>query len=395
MQKSIVSRRKTPFLAALSTGVLALGLAGTAAPGTAAAAQGAPADPPRLSPDHLQALHRDLGIDPQEAATLYRQTDLARTLESRARDVAGAAFGGAVFDIESGELTVAVTDRATADAVDDLGVATEVVEHSEEELNDVIDGLNNVDGGADNSVTGWYLDPKANAVVVTVLEGGQAAAADLIAQAGVDADAVTIDEEADRPRLYADTAIHGGNPYYSQHTERTSICSVGFGVKGGYVTAGHCGERGNGAFQDTDLTTRYGEVADADFPGSDMGWVKTTDRWTTTRHVNDHNGGVVTVAGAEEVPVGAAVCRSGQTTGWHCGTIVAKNQTIYIPVTVHGLTRTTVCAEPGDSGGPYLAGDQAQGVTSGGSGNCTSGGTTYFQPLRPIIEKYDLTLLTS
>lgn len=58
------------------------------------------------------------------------------------------------------------------------------------------------------------------------------------------------------------------------------------------------------------------------------------------------------------------------------------------------LTRTTVCAEPGDSGGSFISGSQAQGVTSGGSGNCTSGGATYFQPVNPILDAYGLTLAT-
>ncbi|MFB9449317.1 trypsin-like serine protease [Dactylosporangium vinaceum] len=45
-----------------------------------------------------------------------------------------------------------------------------------------------------------------------------------------------------------------------------------------------------------------------------------------------------------------------------------------------GLIRTSVCSEPGDSGGPLFAGTTGLGITSGGSGNCTSGGTTYFAP---------------
>ena len=53
---------------------------------------------------------------------------------------------------------------------------------------------------------------------------------------------------------------------------------------------------------------------------------------------------------------------------------------------VSGLIRTTVCAEGGDSGGPLYASTSALGLTSGGSGNCTFGGTTYFQPaLRPLF----------
>jgi streptogrisin C len=67
----------------------------------------------------------------------------------------------------------------------------------------------------------------------------------------------------------------------------------------------------------------------------------------------------------------------------------------YAEGAVTGLTRTDVCAEGGDSGGPWLTGDQAQGVTSGGFGDCTSGGETFFQPVNEILQRNDLTLLTT
>ena len=90
--------------------------------------------------------------------------------------------------------------------------------------------------------------------------------------------------------------------------------------------------------------------------------------------------------------MGASVCRSGSTTGWHCGTIQQHDTSVtYAEGTVSGLTRTNVCAEPGDSGGPYISGSQAQGVTSGGSGDCTCGGTTYYQPVNPVLSAFGLT----
>ena len=61
---------------------------------------------------------------------------------------------------------------------------------------------------------------------------------------------------------------------------------------------------------------------------------------------------------------------------------------------VFGLTQTNACAEGGDSGGSFISGIQAQGVTSGGSGNCSSGGQTFFQPIAPILSKYGLSLKT-
>ena len=104
----------------------------------------------------------------------------------------------------------------------------------------------------------------------------------------------------------------------------------------------------------------------------------------------------MTVGGSAEAAVGASVCRSGSTTGWRCGTIQAKNQTVrYSQGAVYGMTRTNACAEPGDSGGSWISGNQAQGVTSGGSGNCSSGGTTYFQPVNEILSRYGLSLVTS
>jgi hypothetical protein len=53
--------------------------------------------------------------------------------------------------------------------------------------------------------------------------------------------------------------------------------------------------------------------------------------------------------------------------------------------TVTGLIATTVCAEPGDSGGPLLAEGLALGVTSGGNGDCTEGGMTFFQPVTSAL----------
>ena len=60
-----------------------------------------------------------------------------------------------------------------------------------------------------------------------------------------------------------------------------------------------------------------------------------------------------------------------------------------------GLSRSNACAEPGDSGGSWISGNQAQGVTSGGSGNCSSGGTMWFQPVNEILSVYGLSLTTS
>ena len=60
--------------------------------------------------------------------------------------------------------------------------------------------------------------------------------------------------------------------------------------------------------------------------------------------------------------------------------------------TVRGMIQTTVCAEPGDSGGALYAGSTALGLTSGGSGDCRTGGTTFFQPVREAANAYGVTI---
>jgi streptogrisin C len=204
-----------------------------------------------------------------------------------------------------------------------------------------------------------------------------------VASAGTDKDAVRVVPSKERPQpLYN---IVGGNAYYIG----SGRCSVGFAVTaGGFVTAGHCGQAGN-------TTTGYNGAAQgtfqgSSFPGNDYAWVRTNTSWVPTNQVA---GTTARVAGSTVAAIGASVCRSGSTTGWRCGAMQAYNATVnYSQGSVYGLTRTSVCAEPGDSGGSFISGTQAQGVTSGGSGNCSTGGTTYFQPVNEILSVYGLAL---
>ena len=60
--------------------------------------------------------------------------------------------------------------------------------------------------------------------------------------------------------------------------------------------------------------------------------------------------------------------------------------------TVRGMIQTDVCAEGGDSGGPLYDGTKAIGLTSGGSGDCRTGGVTFFQPVREAAQVYGVSL---
>jgi hypothetical protein len=157
---------------------------------------------------------------------------------------------------------------------------------------------------------------------------------------------------------------------------------------------GHCGGRGAAVrgWDDTHVGTFQG----SSFPDHDYAWVSVGSGWWTVPVVL--GWGTIPdrlVRGSAEAPVGTSICRSGSTTHWRCGTVPARNETVdYSQGAVHQMTRTSVCAEPGDSGGSggsFISGDQAQGGPSGGWGNCSGGGETWFQPVNEILGRYGLT----
>ncbi|MGW8529205.1 MULTISPECIES: S1 family peptidase [Nocardiopsidaceae] len=372
--------RPSPVISAIGTGALAFGLAFSVTPGATAAV--VPAEPAASggSATMLEALERDLGLTPLGAEALLEAQESAFETDTEATEAAGDAYGGSLFDPETQELTVLVTDAAAVDAVEAAGAEATVVSYGTEGLAQVVDELDAV--GAPEGVVGWYPDVERDTVVIQVTEG--ASADGLIEASGVDASAFEVQETVEAPRLLAE--IVGGEAYYMGGGR----CSIGFAVQGGFVTAGHCGTAGTTA--ESSDGTGSGVFEESVFPGSDGAYVAATSNWTGTNRVE---GSSSTVSGSTQAPIGSAVCRSGSTTGWHCGTIEARGQTVSYPEgTVEDLTRTDVCAEPGDSGGSFISGSQAQGVTSGGSGDCTSGGTTYYQEVGPLLSSWGLSLVT-
>ncbi|MFJ6424987.1 S1 family peptidase [Streptomyces hydrogenans] len=379
-------KRTTPLRAAIGALLLTVGLGAAAAN---AAPLPEPAPRPSASAGLLDAMRQDLGLTTAQAEDRLRAEKTAAAVETAARQRAGEAYGGAWFDPAAGRLVVAVTDRAEEAEVRALGADTRLVRHSAAALDRAkarLDGLR-----APAGVAGWHVDPKSNSVVVDVVRAQRQSPA---VRAFVDrarADGlVTVAETAEAPRTYAAGTV-GGDPYYTGNVR----CSIGFSVHGGFVTAGHCGRAG-AAVRGWDGSA-MGTFQGSSFPGDDYAYVSIHSGWWTVPVVL--GWGTVPdqlVRGSAEAPVGASICRSGSTTRWHCGTVLAKNQTVnYSQGAVYQMTKTSVCAEGGDSGGSFLSGDQAQGVTSGGWGNCSSGGETWFQPVNEILARYGLRLHTA
>ncbi|HEX6340331.1 S1 family peptidase [Umezawaea sp.] len=356
----------------------------TVVPGTALASA---SDPTAALPaEVLAAYQRDLGLDSGEAKARLELERTAAATQKSVQEFTGAAYGGAWFDADSGKLVVGVTDEARSRVVRALGAEPKLVAHSATTLTDTKNEIDRA-GRAPGAVTGWYVDTEANSVVVTVKRGAVDGEVSRFLDTAKAAGPVSVVETDRAPRLYAD--IRGGDAYNINNQSR---CSIGFAVSGGFVSAGHCGSPGDPV---TSGGQSMGSFEGSSFPGDDYSYVTTGSGWTPTAKVNHYGGADVIVSGSTEAAVGASVCRSGSTTGWHCGTVQAKDQTVnYQEGSVSGLTRTNACAEPGDSGGSWVSGTQAQGVTSGGSGDCTSGGETYFQPVNEILSVYGVSLIT-
>ncbi|MFE5190577.1 S1 family peptidase [Streptomyces sp. NPDC056628] len=350
------------------------------------------ARPAPASDGLLRAMQRDLGLSKERAAARPAAERTATAVAPKARKAAGSAYGGSWFDARSERLTVGVTEDAspaTVRRVEATGAAVRTVEHTARELDAAkarVDRLR-----APHGVSSWHVDPAAGTVVVNVVRGERADndVRRFVSRARA-AGPVTVRTVASAPATFAAGTV-GGDPYYTGNVR----CSIGFSVHGGFITAGHCGQPGAGVrgWDGSYIGTFQG----SSFPENDYAWVSVGSGWWTVPVVL--GWGTVPdqlVRGSGEAPVGASVCRSGSTTHWHCGTVLAKNETVnYSQGAVRQMTKTSVCAEPGDSGGSFISGDQAQGVTSGGWGNCSGGGETWFQPVNEILGRYGLTLHTA
>jgi streptogrisin B len=224
----------------------------------------------------------------------------------------------------------------------------------------------------------WYVDRSADRVVVTADDTVSRAEEAVLRQ-----DAGPALVLGRTPGTFS-TLVAAGDAIYGTKYR----CSLGFNVVKGstyyFLTAGHCGKVEKKWWTSASRTTLIGPTLGYSFPGNDYALVRYDNASLT------HPGGY-TVA---EAYVGESVKRTGSTSGTHGGTVTALDVTVRYQGggKVSGLIQTTVCAEPGDSGGPLYDGSKALGLTSGGSGDCKRGGTTFFQPVGEAATAYGVTV---
>ncbi|MFJ5225276.1 S1 family peptidase [Streptomyces sp. NPDC088400] len=315
--------------------------------------------------------------------------DLASQLASQL----GEAFAGSYYDKGNQQLVINVVGNS-GDVNLEVKKAGAVVRNVKNSTAQLKSASQTLKQQATIPGTAWAVDPKTNQIQVTadstVTGENWDQIQSTVKSLGTDVARIKKSAGEFKPFVEGGDAIFGGG----------ARCSLGFNVTTadgapGFLTAGHCGVAAE-AWSDAQDGAPIATVQDATFPGDGDFALATYDDAATeaTSTVNTGDGQVVEITAAAEATVGQDVIRMGSTTGLNDGAVTGLDATVnYAEGTVTGLIQTDVCAEPGDSGGPLFTADgSAIGLTSGGSGDCTAGGETFFQPVTTALEAVGATI---
>ncbi|OEU99575.1 serine protease [Streptomyces qinglanensis] len=360
-------------------------------------------------PAMVEALAGSLGISKHAAVQrLDDQHTQQQRLDRLRRD--GVETDGTYFT--DGRLTLNVTGRSDAERARHAGLSARVPERGARALEKITDELDaRARDKTPSGVVSWSADLSSDTVVVKVADAGRdAATRTFLAAAREYGKAVRIEKDTERLAVQRD--VYPGSRM-NLNNDPGSWCSVGFGATSSsgteyLVTAGHCIENLPGLYFDG---SRFAKGTTGRFHvgehSVDMGVARVDSGWDITPTVGTWGStGNVAVRGSNRAPVGADLCKSGSTTGWTCGSVEGYDVSVTYTdrnggpdTVVTGLGSSTVCTEGGDSGGAYISGNQAQGMTSGGPIGQTCGGVydeghSYFQPLDDALSYYDLDLTT-
>ncbi|MGW1728176.1 S1 family peptidase [Streptomyces sp. NPDC002306] len=320
----------------------------------------------------------------------------ASDLATQLQNLLGDAFAGSYYDADSRQLVVNVVNVSgdqnnVVVQAKKAGAKVREVDNSTAELKTAAQTLKT---DATIPGTAWAVDPRTNKILVTAdstVTGGKWDRLESTVRS-LGSGMATIKKSAGTFKTF----VSGGDAIFGGGAR----CSLGFNVTASdgspaFLTAGHCGVAAE-QWSDSQDGQPIATVDQAVFPGEgDFSLVKYDDPATQApSDVNIGGGQTVQILQAADATVGAQVFRMGSTTGLNDGQVLGLDATVNYPEgTVTGLIQTNVCAEPGDSGGSLFTQDgSAIGLTSGGSGDCTAGGETFFQPVTTALTATGATL---
>ncbi|AIV32518.1 S1 family peptidase [Streptomyces sp. CCM_MD2014] len=329
------------------------------------------------------------GGSPDDAAAAPRTLKAADAsdLASRLAGLLGDTFAGSYYDSGTQQLVVNVVpgdDNQVVVRAKKAGAQVREVDNSMSELRS---GARTLKSEASMPGTSWAIDPRTNKILVTADSTVTGDRWDRLESTveGLGDGMATVRKSAGTFKTFASggDAIFGGG----------ARCSLGFNVTAGdgspaFLTAGHCGVAAD-QWSDAQGGQPIATVDQAVFPGQgDFALVTYDDPATEAPSEVNLGDQTLPISRAAEATVGQEVFRMGSTTGLADGQVLGLDATVNYPEgTVTGLIQTDVCAEPGDSGGSLFTRDGlAIGLTSGGSGDCTVGGETFFQPVTTALE---------
>ncbi|GJF25965.1 S1 family peptidase [Streptomyces sp. HO565] len=332
------------------------------------------------------------GSDDAAAPRTLKAAD-ASDLASQLSGLLGDAFAGSYYDAGRQQLVVNVVPGDNNNVVVQAKKAGAAVREVDNSIAELRSGAQTLRSEATIPGTSWAVDPRTNKILVTADSTVTGTAWDRL-ESTVDSlgsGMATLRKSGGTFKTF----VSGGDAVFGGGAR----CSLGFNVTAAdgspaFLTAGHCGVAAE-QWSDAQGGQPIATVDQAVFPGQgDFALVRYDDPATEAPSEVNVGNQTVPISGAAEATVGQQVFRMGSTTGLADGQVLGLDATVNYPEgTVTGLIQTDVCAEPGDSGGSLFTRDGlAIGLTSGGSGDCTVGGETFFQPVTTALEAVGATL---
>ncbi|MEU8901587.1 protease [Nocardia sp. NPDC048505] len=361
-----------------------------------------PAEPAQLTAENLpaelaQAIERDLKISP---AQYLERAAKAQQLSAYARDFRAAqpdTYAGAWIGAD-GKPVVAVTSPDAAKLAADDGYQTHMAPISAAKLETSLTQVNQWIGtlpmslsDAINSVAIDFLNSQLVLSVANTTVGHALNLPTLIANVKVILSPGGGGPVERRP-MGGDTYISAPTALSDTSLAGVDVCSFGFNSVDAAgnalnISAGHCDP--NLGKPDQTATVYYPNIKDipaspelgtfvAAKVGGDTGLdysvIKLSDRAVRSGmdqpSVRGANGTTLTITGTAEPITGAPICKSGQSSTFTCGFVVADRVETQL-YTADGVSRivrgfaSSACTLGGDSGGAIVSGTLALGITSG------------------------------
>ncbi|MBO0856647.1 MAG: trypsin-like serine protease [Nocardia sp.] len=351
----------------------------------------------QLPPELVEAIGRDLRMSPQEyldrAARAQQLRDYAGRFHTQhPKDFAGAWIGS------DGKPVMAVTSANAAKIAGADGYQTHIAPISADDLQGSLDQLlrwiSSLPRAVSNGINSVVIDVLNNRLVLDIADtaiGRMLNLPTLIANVKVMLSPGGGGPVEHRP-MAGDTYISAPTSLDDAGLKTVDVCSFGFNSVDSAgnplnVTAGHCdpnvGKSNVGAgvylpnLQNLKASQQYGSFVKANLGGGnnlDYSVIKLNDKAVAAGmdkpSMRGANGTTVTLTGTAEPITGAPICKSGQSSTFTCGFVVADRVESQLftatgeSKTIRGFA-TSACTLGGDSGGAIVSGTLALGITSG------------------------------